>query len=83
MDNDIIQQNFLLYTSCEGKVNIEVFLQDETIWLTQKAISELFGKGRSTITEHLRHIFKSGELEENSVCWDFRHTASDGKIQGE
>lgn len=71
--------NFVVFQTAQGKVNIDVFFQDETLWLTQKKIAELFEKGRSTITEHLTHIFKDGELEENSVCRDFRHTAEDGK----
>ena len=58
--------DFLLYTGNDGKVNIEVFLKDETVWLTQKAIGELFGKDRSVITKHLKNIFASGELEEKS-----------------
>ncbi|MDH2926814.1 virulence RhuM family protein [Lonepinella koalarum] len=71
--------NFVLFQAENGKVNIDVYFQDNTLWLTQKAIAELFEKGRSTITEHLKKIFESGELDENSVCRNFRHTAADGK----
>jgi hypothetical protein len=71
--------NFLLYTGSDGKVNVEVCIQDETVWLTQKAIGELFGKERSVITKHLKNIFESGELAEKSVCANFAHTAADGK----
>lgn len=71
--------NFVVFKTEQGKVNIDVFFYEETIWLTQKKIAELFEKGRSTITEHLINIFKDGELDENSVCRDFRHTAEDGK----
>jgi len=70
---------FLIFTAQAGEGSIEVRVEDETVWLTQKLIAELFGKGRSTITEHLKNIFDEGELEENSVCRDFRHTGSDGK----
>jgi len=79
---DIIKQqsDFILYTSNEGKVNIEVFLQDETIWLTQKTISELYGVQRPAITKHLKNIFDCGELQEDSVSSILEHTASDGKI---
>ncbi|MCK5282510.1 MAG: hypothetical protein KAK00_03815 [Nanoarchaeota archaeon] len=52
---------------------------DKTAWLSQKMIAKLFDKGRSTITEYLKEIFKSGELDEKSVCRNFRHTANDGK----
>ncbi|MGB0880706.1 MAG: virulence RhuM family protein [Polaribacter sp.] len=71
--------NFVIFETKNGKVNIDVYFQDETLWLTQKRIAELFEKGRSTITEHLKKIFEDGELDENSVCRDFRHTAEDGK----
>ena len=49
------------------------------IWATQEAIATLFDKGRSTITEHLKNIFETGELDQNSVCRKFRRTAADGK----
>jgi hypothetical protein len=70
---------FLIFTRQAGDEGIEVRVEDETVWLTQKLISVLFGKGRSTITEHVRNIFESGELDEKAVCRDFRHTAEDGK----
>jgi len=66
--------NFVIFQTETGKVNIDVYFQNETLWLTQKKMAELFEKGRSTITEHLRNIFA-----ENTVCRDFRHTAEDGK----
>ena len=56
------QSNFLLYTGNDGKVNVEVFLKDETVWLTQKAIGELFGKERSVITKHLKWGQKWGQV---------------------
>ena len=71
--------NFVIFQTETGKVNIEVYFQNDTLWLTQKKIAELFEKSRSTITEHLKKIFIEGELDENSVCRDFRHTAEDGK----
>jgi hypothetical protein len=66
--------NFILYTAPNGDVQLNVVLQEETVWLTQKHIAELFGKGRSTITEHLQNIFAEGELDENSVCRNFQYT---------
>ena len=74
-----ILNNFVIFETENGKVNIDVYFEDETLWLSQKAIAELFDKGRSTITEHLKKIFKEDELSENSVCRDFRHTAKDNK----
>lgn len=71
--------NFVIFETESGKVNIDVYFLEETLWLTQKRIATLFEKGRSTITEHLKHIFETNELVENSVCRDFRHTAQDGK----
>lgn len=70
---------FLIFTSESKEDSIEVKYADENIWLTQALIAKLFDKGRSTITEHLTEIFKTGELDEKSACRDFRHTASDGK----
>ncbi len=57
---------FLLYKTSNEDIKLEVLLQDETIWLTQKQISELFGKERSVITKHIKNIFKEDELEEKS-----------------
>ena len=82
MSNDEIakqQSDFILYTSNDGNVNVDVVLQDETVWLTQKAISELYGVQRPAITKHLKNIFDSGELQEDSVSSILEHTASDGK----
>ena len=79
--NGELQQfsNFVIFQTENGKVNIDVFFKDETIWLSQKLIAELFEKDRTVITRHLKNIFKEGELEENSVCANFAHTAQDGK----
>lgn len=73
------QSQFLLYTAPSGAVKVAVFFRDETVWLTQKALAELFGVQRPAITKHLRNIFSSGELAENSVCSILEHTAGDGK----
>jgi hypothetical protein len=70
---------FLLYTTPNGKVKVEIFLHDENIWLTQAKIAELFGVDRSVITKHLKSIFQSNELHEDSVCAKIAHTAGDGK----
>jgi hypothetical protein len=69
----------LLYTAPEGKTHIEVYFEDETFWLSQKKMAELFGVDVRTINEHLKNIFKTNELEEKSVIRNFRITAADGK----
>ena len=73
------ESNFLLYTSQDGKIKIDVFFQDETVWLTQKKIAELFYVKVNTINYHLKEIFKSQELEKKSVIRKIRITADDGK----
>ena len=70
----------LIYQNPDGKISLDVRLEEETVWLTQAHMAELFGKGRSTITEHISHIFKEGELVENMVCRYFRHTTPHGAI---
>jgi hypothetical protein len=70
----------LLYTTPDGKVRVEMYLQNETIWLTQQKIADLFGVQRPAVTKHLKKIFESGELKEDSVCSILEHTAADGKI---
>ena len=60
-------------------VQLEVNLKDETVWLTQAQMAELFDKDRRTITRHIQNIYKDEELEESTVCSFFKHTAKDGK----
>jgi hypothetical protein len=73
------KSEILIFNTEDGKTKIQVRLEDETVWLSQKQIAELFDKNRVTITEHIKNIFSEGELDENSVCRIFRHTADDGK----
>lgn len=73
------QNNFLLYTAPSGEIRVQVYLQDETVWLTQKAMGELFGVNVPAISKHLRNIFEEGELEEKAVVSILETTASDGK----
>ena len=70
---------FLLYTTPNSNIKVETYLHDETLWLPQKRIAELFGVDRTVITKHLKNIFESKELEEDSVCAKIAHTAEDGK----
>lgn len=71
--------DFLVFTRDANEEGIEVRVQDKDVWLTQKAIAELFGVERSVVTKHLKNIFESGELDENQVCAKFAQTADDGK----
>ena len=71
--------DFLVFTRDAGEDGIEVRVQNGDVWLTQKAISQLFDVDRSVVTKHLSNIFKYGELDENSVCAKFAQTADDGK----
>ena len=72
-------QQFLIYQSEDGSTRIDVMLEAEILWLNQKQLTELFGKAKGTISEHIKHIFEDGELDENSVVRLFRTTAADGK----
>lgn len=69
----------VIYTAKDGHVALDVSLADETIWLSQQQLADLFGTKRPAITKHLRNIFNSNELDENSVCSILERTASDGK----
>ena len=73
MANDMQKKsNFLIYTSPDGDIKVEVFFQDETVWLTQKKMAKLFGVDVRTVSEHLQNIFKSAELSEKSTIRNFR-----------
>lgn len=73
------KSNIIIYQTEDGNTKIETRLQDETVWLTQAQLCELFQKSKATISEHIRNVFQEGELEENSVVRKFRTTAADGK----
>ncbi len=68
-----------IYRAPDGTISLDVRLEHETLWLSQKQMSELFTTERSVITKHLRNIFQTGELDRDSVCAFFAHTAADGK----
>ena len=73
---------FLLYTAPNGSVKVEVLLNNETIWLTQDRMAELFGVQRPAITKHLKNIFESNELQEEVVCSILERTTVHGAIEG-
>lgn len=73
------QSQITLYQTADGSTELDVHIQQDTVWLRQEQMSELFGRERSVITKHLRNIFAESELEADSVCANFAHTAEDGK----
>ncbi|WP_462323869.1 virulence RhuM family protein [Desulfoplanes sp.] len=70
----------LIYQASDGRIKIDVRLENETVWLTQAQLCVLFQKSKATVSEHIKNIFKEGELNENSVVRNFRTTAADGKL---
>lgn len=82
MANELIQTSkFILYTSPTGDIKLDVFIQDETLWLTQKTMAELFDVEIPAVSKHLANIFESGELEKDSVVSILETTASDSKVE--
>jgi hypothetical protein len=73
---------FLLYTTPNSDIKVETYLHNETLWLPQKRIAELFGVQRPAITKHLKNIFDSEELEEKVVCSILEHTTNHGALEG-
>jgi len=74
--------DFLLYTDPNGDVKVEAFLHNETIWLSQQKMADLFGVQRPAITKHLKNIFESGELNEDMVCSILELPTPHGAIEG-
>ena len=72
MDNELNEQNnFIMYKTDDGQVDIEVKLEDENVWLTQKSMAELFETTRNNITMHIKNIFEDGELQEKTIKQNF------------
>ena len=78
-DEPLPQSEIILYQTEDGGTRVQVQLQDETVWLTQQQMAELFQRERSVITKHIRNIFEEGELVEEAVCANHARTAADGK----
>ena len=79
MDKELQKGEIIIYTSEDGSISLDTKLENDTIWLTQKQMAELFDKNIRTVNEHINNIFKEGELDKISVVRNFRITASDGK----
>ena len=76
MDNN---GEIIIYQTDDGLTHIDVKMEDETVWLTQAQLVQLYQTSKSNVSEHIKHIFEEGELEENAVVRKFRTTAADGK----
>jgi hypothetical protein len=76
------QNAFILFKTEDEKISVDVRFENDTVWLTQEQISVLFGKARSTITEHIQNVFNEGELNQDVVCRNFRLTTQHGAIEG-
>jgi len=72
------ESEFLLYNTPQGDVKLQVLIRDETVWLTQEGMQELFGRAKSTISEHISNVFEEGELERESTVRNFRTVQSEG-----
>lgn len=72
------QSDIIIYTTDDGQARLQVRIKDETVWLTQKQMAELFQCSTDNIGLHLKNIFKEGELSKNSVTEEYSVTASDG-----
>lgn len=79
MNRDNNQGEIVIYQTDDGDTKIDVRFVDETVWLTQAQLCELYQTSKSNVSEHIKNIFEEGELEENSVVRKFRTTADDGK----
>jgi hypothetical protein len=79
MDYKENKSQLIIYQAEDGKIKIDVRFHDETVWLTQQLMAELFQTTKQNISLHIKNIFEEGELSENSVVKDFLTTASDGK----
>lgn len=77
--SNIVGNEILIYQTEDGKTKIDVKFEDETVWLTQAQLCELYQTSKSNISEHIKHIFEEEELDEKSVVRKFRTTAADGK----
>ncbi len=77
--SDMNNGEMIIYQTDDGSTKINLTAREGTVWLNQEEIADLFDKSRSTITEHVQNVISEGELEENSVCRNFRRTAADGK----
>lgn len=83
MQNEIINKSeLLIYESKEGNIKLDVNLENETVWLSLEQIARLFGRDKSVISRHIKHVFEDGELDRNMVVANFAITTKHGAIEG-
>jgi hypothetical protein len=75
------ENNLVIFKTADEKVSVTVRFDEETVWLTQQQIAELFDTARSNIVEHIKHIYDEGELSQDATCRDFRQVRAEGKRQ--
>lgn len=78
-----MNSEIIIYQNTEGNIKIDVRLEEETVWLTQEQMATLFGKGRSTVAEHIANVFEEGELEQIRTCRKFRQVRMEGNREVE
>lgn len=71
----------IIYRSDNGTVQVDVLIEEDTVWLTQQQMAELFQTSRSNIVEHIRNIYEEGELDEESTCREFRQVRLEGRYR--
>ena len=80
MTDKMPENKVIIYTANDGKTKIDVKLEEETLWLTQAQMCELYQTSKSNVSEHIKHIFEEGELIKEATVRKFRTTAADGKV---
>lgn len=78
-----MNSEIIIYQNTEGNIKVDVHLEEETVWLSQEQMATLFGKGRSTIAEHIGNVFEEDELEQNRTCRKFRQVRQEGEREVE
>lgn len=73
------ESSIIIYTTEDGSTNLQVKMENETVWLTQSQMAELFGRDRTVIARHINNCFKEGELDRNITCAKFAHMGKDGE----
>ena len=80
-EKDLNQGDIVIYLTDDGDTKIDVRFVDETVWLTQQQMAELYQTSRTNVVEHIRHIYEEGELDELSTCRNFRQVRKEGNRQ--